>query len=358
MNFKSCFYLLSLEGNLQSILSGGAYRFGSKPQFLNAEGGPISAGQIDATVVEDQGTHGFVYGLGPTMLALNAAAAEISRTDIPVLILGESGTGKDAYARLIHSLSQRADRNLWKINCSMVEPGILLAQVQKATDGPLTQASPGSIYLDNIQELDLACQRVLPSQLPDGEGAGVGLAGARFISSTTKRLESEVEAGRFRRELYFRLNGACLRLPALRERREDIPVLLEYFLSKQSSASKKKVAPLSKKALQTLVEYHWPGNIRELENVARKIVIFGDVQMVLNDLQTARIINQSPAYTGRGASLKVAARAASKETERELIVQALERTHWNRKRAAQELQISYKSLLYKIKQIGTLNQDK
>ncbi len=143
----------------------------------------------------------------------------------------------------------------------------------------------------------------------------------------------------------------------MRERREDIPLLLEYFLNKQSSASKKKVAPLSKKALQTLVDYHWPGNIRELEHVARNIVVFGDAQKVLNDLQTARIINQSSAYTGPGASLKVAARAASKETERELIVQALERTHWNRKRAAQELQISYKSLLYKIKQIGTLNQD-
>ncbi len=108
------------------------------------------------------------------MLALTAAAAEISRTDIPVLILGESGTGKDAYARLIHRLSQKAELNFWKINCSTVDPGELLAQLQKATGGLLNQESSGSIYLDNIQELDLACQRVLPSQLPDGEGAGVG----------------------------------------------------------------------------------------------------------------------------------------------------------------------------------------
>jgi two-component system response regulator AtoC len=106
-----------------------------------------------------------------------------------------------------------------------------------------------------------------------------------------------------------------------------------------------------------LEEYHWPGNIRELEHFAQKIVVFGEAQMALNDLLSARIINNVPVQNGAGGSLKVAARAASKQAERQLILQALERTHWNRKRAAQELQISYKSLLYKIKQIGTLNED-
>ncbi len=309
--------------------------------------------QIQTLVAQDPATAGFVYGLGPAMLTLNAMASEIARTDIPVLILGESGTGKDAYAHLIHRLSQKADLHLWKVNCSAVDPGELLAQVHAAAGGLPNHEASGSIYLDNIQELDLACQRVLLSHLPDGESSGSKDAlCARLISSTTRSLEPEVEAGRFRRELYFRLNGACLRLPPLRDRREDIPILTEYFLNKHFNVLKKKFSPLSKKAIQTLVAYHWPGNIRELEHCARKMVVFGDVQVALDDLQAARIINRRPMENGQGASLKVAARAASKEAERELIMQALERTRWNRKRAAQELQISYKSLLYKIKQIA------
>jgi len=315
--------------------------------------------QIPTLIAEDPAATGFVYGLGPAMVTLNAMAAEIARTDIPVLILGESGTGKDAYARLIHRLSQKGDSHLWKINCSSVDPGDLLAQVHEAMGRLTNRETSGSIYLDNIQELDLVCQRVLLSHLPDGESSGSRDAlCARLISSTTRSLESEVEAGRFRRELYFRLNGASLRLPPLRDRREDIPVLTEYFLNKHSHALKKTVSPLSKKTIQTLATYHWPGNIRELEHFARKIVVFDDVQMALNDLLAARIVSHRPMENGRGASLKVAARAASKGAERELILQALERTRWNRKRAAQELQISYKSLLYKIKQIGTLNEER
>lgn len=314
--------------------------------------------QVTTLVAEDPGTTGFVYGLGPAMVTLNAIASEIAHTDIPVLIFGESGTGKDTYARLLHRLSQKGDSRLWKINCSSVDPGDLLGQVHEAMGRLSTREPIGSIYLDNIHELDLACQCVLLSHLPDGESFGSQEAlCARLISSTTRSLESEVESGRFRRELYFRLNGASLRLPALRDRREDICILMEFFLHKHSRVLNKKVSPLSKKAIQTLAAYHWPGNVRELEHFARKIVVFGDVQMALNDLQAARIINQRPMESGRGASLKVAARAASKEAERELILQALERTRWNRKRAAQELQISYKSLLYKIKQIGTLNEE-
>jgi two-component system response regulator AtoC len=314
--------------------------------------------QIQALVAEDPASDGFVCGLGPAMLSLNAVALEIARTDIPVLILGESGSGKDSYARLIHGLSPKAHAHLRTVNCSTVDPGDLLAQVHEALGRVSDPEDSGSVYLDNIHELDLACQRVLLSHLSDGEKTRTRHAlCTRLISSTTRSLDSEVEAGRFRRELYFRLNGACLRLPPLRERNEDIPILIEYFLNKHSRALQKKPSPLSKKAIQTLVAYHWPGNIRELEHFARKIVLFDDVQMALNDLRAAMIVSHKPMEKGRGASLKVAARAASKEAERELIMQALERTRWNRKRAAQELQVSYKSLLYKIKQLGSLDEE-
>jgi two-component system response regulator AtoC len=306
------------------------------------------------SVIASPPAQGFVYGFAPAVLTLNAIVAEIARTDIPVLIVGESGTGKDAYARLIHRLSQKGDTRLCKINCSAIDPGDLLAQVHEAMGRFLPQEASRSIYLDNIQELDLACQRVLLSLLPDGENSlPTDALCTRFISSTTSNLESEVEAGLFRRELYFRLNGACLRLPPMRDRGEDIPILVEYFLHKHSGILKKKAPAVSAKAMQTLAAYQWPGNIRELENFARKIVVFGDVQMALNDLQTAWIASHESTEIGSGGALKVAARAASKRAERELIMQALERTRWNRKRAAQDLQISYKSLLYKIKQIGT-----
>jgi DNA-binding NtrC family response regulator len=311
--------------------------------------------QVETRLTEALATHGFVYGLGPAMQVLNSMAAEIARTDIPVLIVGESGTGKDAYARLIHRLSQKRDFQLCKINCSSVDPGDLLAQVHKVVGGCSNPEVSGSIYLDNIQELDLSCQRALLSLLPDQEYSGSERElNPRCISSTTSKLESEVEAGQFRRELYFRLNGACLRLPPMRERLEDIPILMECFLSKHAGVLKRKVPAISTKAIHTLVAYHWPGNIRELENFARKLVVFGDVQAALNDLQTAWIANHEPTEIESGASLKMAARAASRRAERELIMQALERTRWNRKRAAQDLQISYKSLLYKIKQIRAL----
>ena len=306
--------------------------------------------QVPGGTTEDRSITGLVYGLGPTIRALNIVAEEIARTDIFVLILGESGTGKDAYARLIHRLSPYGNSQLRRIDCTAFAPGGLLAHVNEAK--PPNLESPHNIYLDNIQELDLAGQRVLLSQLPDVESADrKEETMVRFISSSTRDLKSEVASGRFRRELYFRLNGACLRLPPLRERAEDIPVLAEYFRNKHATAMKKKAPLLNEKAVQALTAYHWPGNIRELENLVRKIVVLGDVQIALNELRNSSMGTNKPAMVAPGASLKVAARAASKSAERELIMQALERTRWNRKQAARALQISYKSLLYKIKQM-------
>ena len=289
----------------------------------------------------------FVYGLGPAMLALDSMVAEISRTNLPVLILGESGTGKDTYAQHIHRLSQLEEAPLRKISCTTVGPEGLLAQLE--------EADSGGIYLDNLQELAPACQRVLLAELPDTHFSGFHRESrTRFLSSSTRNLLQEVEAGRFRRELYFRLNGTCLRLPPLRERKEDIPALMELFLRKHRESETRPSVPFSPGFLEKLASYRWPGNIRELENVARKLAVFGDAEMALSDLPWADHFHGND-IGSRPTSLKMAARAASQQAERELIRQALERTRWNRKRAARELQISYKSLLYKIKQIGPLN---
>jgi DNA-binding NtrC family response regulator len=279
-------------------------------------------------------------------------AAEIAETDIPILILGESGSGKDTYARLIHRLSAKKQLPLRKIDCAMLEPAALANQMRQSSQDSRPEEACGTIYFDNVQELGVESQRALLSLLPDEQNSNRKGECFRVISSIPKSLEPEVEDGRFRSELYFRLNGACLRIPPLRDRAEDIPALAEHFLNKHVAFLKRKLPPVSNRQMQDLVSYHWPGNIRELENLARKMVVFGDVQMVLNDLHSTWMGDRGTVENGPRSSLKVAARAASQRAERELIMQALQRTHWNRKRAARELQISYKSLLYKIKQIG------
>jgi two-component system response regulator AtoC len=237
----------------------------------------------------------------------------------------------------------------------MVDAGRLLAELQEEfhSGSGSGEAAPQTVFLDGVHELDAASQRALLSLLPDGEPKScTEKIVSRFISSTSRNLEKEIEAGRFRRELYFRINGVILRLPPLRERKEDIPALLEYFFLKHSNELKKNTPELNSDARELLDSYDWPGNIRELENVAKKIVVVGDPTLALADLRATRVTVPVTDESWHASSLKVASRAASRRAERELIQKALEQTHWNRKRAAQDLQISYKSLLYKIKQTG------
>jgi two-component system, NtrC family, response regulator AtoC len=306
----------------------------------------------------------FVYGQGADLQSLNVLAAEIASTDIPVLLVGESGTGKDVYARLIHRLSGASESSFIRVQCGAVDAGRMLNQVRDAfqTDANNGENEPKTVFLDGVHEMDAACQRVLLSLIPDGERKAAGRSLPRIVSSTSCNFEKEIEAGRFRLELYFRINGVILRLPALRDRKEDIPDLLECFVLKHANELGKRAPDISRDDRKLLFSYDWPGNIRELENLARKIVAVGNASLALGDLKATRmtIVHADEARSDEHehpdsdgvSSLKVAARAASRKTERELILKALEQTHWNRKRAARNLQISYKSLLYKIKQIG------
>ena len=296
----------------------------------------------------------FVYGKSAIIQSLNATVAEIGKTNIPVLLEGESGTGKEVYARLIHRFSGLGDGCIRKVCCAALDAARLLTQVREELllDSGDGKAEAGTVFLDGVHELDAGCQRALLSMLPDGEPKSHNAKTTlRFVSTTSCNLGKEIEAGRFRRELYYRLNGVTLRLPPLRERREDIPALMEFFLTKHSKELKKDTPELNSQAWEQLVSYSWPGNIRELENVARKTVAVGDSMLALSELRAVSASTPIPTENSGTSSLKAAARAASRRTERELILKALEQTHWNRKKAAQELQISYKSLLYKIKQI-------
>jgi two-component system, NtrC family, response regulator AtoC len=180
---------------------------------------------------------------------------------------------------------------------------------------------------------------------------GEGEKNVRVIGGSARDLERDVRNGIFREDLYYRLSGVCLRIPPLRQRKEDIPELMSFFLARYSEVFHRAAPELSAPTRQLFLDYSWPGNLRELEAAARAIVAVGDESVAMGGLRSTLVRSDNGTNGGR-VSLKDVARAASREAEKELILKALTRTRWNRRRAAQELQISYKALLYKLKQIG------
>ena len=310
---------------------------------------PDPKGGSRAAALPSNGDHAFVPSSNPSMCALERTMADIAATDMPVLVLGESGTGKGAIAYRIHQLSRRRHLPFVKLNCAALATDFLNGSFGNGSGQNVHQAT---LFLDEIGELDPATQSRLVYALPDGDlDESEGRLGARIISASRRNLEKEMRGGRFREDLYFRLSGVCLRLPLLRQRKEDIPLLAEHFLTKYAALFGRRKPELQPQTLQILLEHSWPGNIRELEHAMQKIVALGDERVALADLRGSRP-QEPPARESEGLSLKQAARAASRQAERELILKVLSRTRWNRKRAAQELQISYKALLYKLKQIG------
>lgn len=297
---------------------------------------------------------GFVPGRGRNMEVVNTLVMEIARTDIPVFILGESGTGKEVYARLIYKLSCPGETPLKKLSCATLDPIQLLQEVRNISGTDVSANPTRTLFLDAVDELDPACQRALLAALQDDQGGRRTHPNLmRLICSSLRNLQEDVAKGKFRKELYFRINGVCLPLPPLRERKEDIVEFLQFFLQKHAKEMNKTVPELDQETIDTLIAYEWPGNIRELENFARNMLALGSSQLAASGIRRDWTICPSGTNIGRDLSLKTAAKAASREKERELILQALERNKWNRKRAALELQISYKALLYKLKQIGT-----
>jgi len=300
------------------------------------------------------GNHLFLQAVSPTMRALGRVIADIAPTDIPVLLVGESGTGKEVAALELHRLSRRQNEPFLKMSCAALTVSSLDEWLRGTGNGDGTKGSSnlGTVLLDEISELDTACQSRLLLALPDGDALPpTRCLGLRVISASSRNLEEEMHAHRFREELYYRINGVCLRLPPLRQRKEDIPALVDFFLSKYGALFGRPQPSLGPETMQILLDHSWPGNIRELENLVKKIVALGNEQMAVADLLSSQAQPRS-ASAPEELSLKQAARKASRKAERELILKVLARTRWNRKRAAQELQISYKALLYKLKQIG------
>jgi two-component system response regulator AtoC len=330
----------------------------------------------------------------PLLLGESAKMREVLRmigrvadTDITVLIRGESGTGKELVARTICSRSGRADQPLVKVNCAALPSELLESELfgfekgaftgaQRRRIGKFEAANGGTIFLDEISEMHPALQAKLLQVLQDGEFSRLGgeadvRVDARVVASTHRDLESMVLAGAFREDLFYRLNVVSIQLPALRERRDEIPLLTEHFLQRYAREYARDYTPPTDALLEAFTAYHWPGNVRELENLVKRRVVLGSETPVLQEIaaRTAQLPLQRAAASApsskevpdleqflRGelesVSLKRLARHAARVAERRVIEKVLARTRWNRKEAAEILQISYKALLYKMKEAG------
>jgi len=284
----------------------------------------------------------FVEAVSPSMRAVEAVIRQLSERELAVLLVAEPGAGKHAAARLVHEMSPRRAESFQAISCVTLTPELLKSSAQVLWGA-------GTVYLEELADLPKPSQLLLFQLMSGEEGNGHARLQARLICGTSRDLETEVKAGRLREDLYYRVSGVCLRLPPLRQRKEDIPLLVDFFLDKYSREFHSALPILSDSTRQLFQDYAWPGNIRELEDAAKALVALGDESVAMGGL---RSMLSKVDRMGERVSLKQAARAASREAERELILKVLTRTRWNRRRAAQELQISYKALLYKLKQIG------
>jgi DNA-binding NtrC family response regulator len=290
----------------------------------------------------------FVEGVSASMQPVEAVIRELSQSDVPVLLLAEAGAGKHATARRIHEMSRRSAQPFRWFRCSTLKPEDL--SVRKLNDEATVKA--GTIFLEELAELSASSQACFRDALLQASSNGLPSgSSARFICGSARDLEVEVKAGRLREDLYYRISGVCLRLPPLRQRKEDIPFLMAYFMRKYADEFHRPIPELSPEMQRLFREYSWPGNLQELDSAARVLVALGDEHLAMGGLR-ALLHKPSATGNGNGISLKAASRAASQEAEKELILKVLTRTRWNRRRAAEQLQISYKALLYKLKQIG------
>jgi len=291
----------------------------------------------------------FVGGVSASMRPVEAVIRELAQSEVPVLVLAETGAGKHATAQRIHQMSQRSTQPFRSFECLGLNSSDLEVLQEQESRG----AQPvGTVYLEELADLSPECQARLLEALPESPGKGMaGGERARLICGSARDLEVEVKRGRLREDLYYRISGVCLRLPPLRQRKEDISFLMGHFLRKYARDFRRSVPDLSAETLRLFLDYSWPGNLQELEDAARVLVAMGDEHVALGGLR-ARLRKPEVGGNGAGISLKAASRAAAREAEKELILTTLTRTRWNRRRAAAELQISYKALLYKLKQIG------
>jgi two-component system response regulator AtoC len=324
------------------------------------------------------GNHAQAFDHSTKMRAIRRIIEEVAGTNAAVLIRGESGVGKDLVARAIHAASTRQQHPWIKVNCAALPAELLESELFGHERGAFTGAHRrklgkfefahrGTIFLDEVGELPLPLQPKLLHVLQDLAFSRIGgreliHVDVRVVASTNRDLENALEAGQFREDLYYRLNVVEIRVPPLRERREEIPALATYFLSTFNRQYQRDVK-LDGEVLDLFGEYTWPGNVRELENMVRRLVVLANAKPVYEELlarlrtDPRRGNNGTPAHVDPprstpGLGLKDVARRAALEAERQALLEVLNRVQWNRTEAARILKVSYKTILNKIAECG------
>jgi two-component system response regulator AtoC len=296
------------------------------------------------------------------MLRILAIARQVANTDVPVLILGESGVGKELVAQFLHERSNRYRQPFVKVNCAALPHELLESELFGFEKGAFTgavhdrigkfgQANNGTLFLDEIGEMSPHLQAKLLHVLQDGEFNRLGSRSStkvnvRIVAATNRKLKELVLKGEFRSDLYFRLNVIQLRIPPLRHRREDIGLLANHFLEKyrERYGSSRRVIP--KDVMDTLIEREWPGNVRQLENVVKRYLILDRIEAESDDLDEGPMHVIGPTNI---LDLKSLSMRAAQQAEIDIVVRVLNETHWNRKECANRLHISYKALRNKLK---------
>ena len=307
-----------------------------------------------------------LVGDAPAMQQVRERIERVAAHKTTVLILGESGTGKELVARAIHDASPRADRRFVAVNCAAIPATLLESELFGHTRGAFTdavrdkpglfeEADGGTLFLDEIGDVPLALQPKLLRAIQEGEIRRIGdtqptTVDVRIVAATLRDLAVDVAEGRFREDLYFRLNVVPLTLPPLRERPEDIPVLAQVFAAKHAAQHKKDAVTLSDELVAMLTTQPWPGNVRELENVIERAVVLADgPSLDLPFLSTVMNVRAAPPPTD---TEEMSIKKATRDLEAKLIARALAVTQGNRTNAAKLLEISHRALLYKMKEYG------
>ncbi len=328
----------------------------------------------DSVHIEELGDGHFYLAASPAMRQILQQVKTIGRTDVPVLLTGESGVGKEVLARLIHAHSSRSARQMLKVNCAALPADLLESELfgyeagaftgaMKSKPGKFEQCEKGTILLDEIGEMSPQLQAKLLHVLQDGQFARLGARAdtqvdVRMLAATNIDIEKAIEEKKFREDLYYRLNTFVIHVPPLRERRQEIPYLLSELSTRFGASYRLEPVEFSPRLIAASLEYYWPGNLRELGNFVKRYLIMRDEAAAVVELESkstkakfsvathAPIADDTTAEPG----LKSAVRSMKDQTEIKIIREVLDQTNWNRRIAAERLQISYKALLYKIRQ--------
>jgi len=311
-----------------------------------------------------------IFGSSSAMEAVRLSVDMAATANIPVLLQGESGTGKEILARYIHLRSPWGSGAFVKVNCPAI-PGTLLESemfgYQKGAftgaytskPGRVELAHRGTLFLDEIADLDPALQAKLLQLLQDGQFSRIGASEdrqveVRVVCATNKQLEKEIKTGAFRQDLFYRINVITIELPSLTQRLGDLPVLVDYLLSKYAEKFGRSAPPMNKQTIRLLQKHNWPGNIRELENVMKRYVIVGREEAIASSLESNNDAEFNPEDVQLDGviKLKEVTKQAVKQIERKIILKTLEIHRWNRQSTARALSISYAALLYKMREAG------